>query len=159
MDITMMQFHYIDRFLRWCGNFDIAWKKRKETIMDTDRVYIPKEKLTEYIHDAIPELEAEDIREPRAWRGVAQGLPLPTWNERDLVVWNDQFIAPTHGARIESGEGPFVVRVVDDYIIAFTKDADGNLITKVPKTDRITVETPKGRLIIAHPGYFKLFKE
>ena len=126
---------------------------------DTDCANIPKEKLLAYIYDTIPGLKGVDIPEPKAWKCPDQVLPTPIFYQGDLVVWNDEYVPPTHGARMSmKDDGPFTVSVVDDFIVAFVRDENGSLVATGPRTDRITVETPRGRAIIAHPGYFKIFK-
>ena len=149
-----------DWVFNWCSMFSSAKQKSRNPKNDTDRSDIPKEELLEYIHDNIPILKGVDIPGIRAWKCPEQALPLPMFRKGDLVVWNDEYISPTHGARARfKDDEPFTVRIVDDFIIALVRDENGRLVTQAPKVDRITLVTSSGWIINAHPGYFKLFKE
>ena len=159
MDTTLTDIHRIYRPIAWRSIFDNIRKKSKGKIMDTDRIYIPEGKLMEYIYDAIPKLKNKKIPKPLTWGCPEQDLPLPLFKNGAKIVWNDTFISPEHGARKHCGEGPFTVYIVDDYLVAFTKYEGAKVVFDFPKSDRITIESPNGSIIIAHPGYFKLFTE
>lgn len=159
MNTSAMHFSYIGRFLEWCSTFEVAHKKTKEKNMDKDRIDIPEKELLEYIHDAIPQLKGKDIPKPNTWHCDTPTLPLPLFKHGAMIVWNDEFIAPEHGARKHCGEGPFTVYIMDDFLVAFTKGDKGVTDIRVPKINRITIESPDGNIIIAHPGFFKLHKE
>lgn len=159
MNATLLATDRIYRPIAWRSIFDSIRKRSKKKIMDTDRIYIPEDKLMEYIYDAIPKLKNKKIPEPLTWACAEQDLPLPLFKNEAKIVWNDAFISPEHGARKHCGEGPFTVYIVDDYLVAFTKCESGKVVFDFPKINRITIEAPNGSVIIAHPGYFKLFTE
>ena len=160
MNTLMVRPTCFDRVFNLSSMFKLIKQRGRKQKTDTDQAHIPKEKLLEYVYDTIPELKGKKISEPQGWKCPDQVLPLPMFSEGDLVVWNDIYIPPTHGLRVSlKDEGPFTVRIVDDFIVALVGDGSGKLTTKAPKLNRITVETPTGRALIAHPGYFKLFRE
>jgi hypothetical protein len=142
-----------------CSMFNVIREDGGVPKTDTDRTDIPKEELVEYIYDTIPAFKGLSISEPKGWKCLEQVLPFPMFNQGDLVVWNDAYISPTHGTRAcFKGDEPLTVRIVDDFIVAVVRDEKGRLVTKAPRINRITLETPSGWVIIAHPGYFKLFQ-
>ncbi|OGZ16264.1 MAG: hypothetical protein A2494_03835 [Candidatus Lloydbacteria bacterium RIFOXYC12_FULL_46_25] len=158
MNTTTMTPSFTEQNFHWRSIFDFMQRESKEKIMDTDRVYIPEDELMEYICDAIPQLKNKEIPTPLAWECKEQDLPLPLFKHGAKIVWNDAFISKEHGARKHCGEGPFEVYILDDYLVAFTKHEDGKVTFDVPRLDRITIESPSGSVIIAHPGYFKLLE-
>lgn len=136
-----------------------APQKGGTDMIDIDRADVPEEKLLAYIQDIIPAMPAADVLDLQAWKCPEQALPLPMFEQGALVVWNDKYIAPTHGARTSfKDDEPFTVSIVDDFLIAFTCEEGKRDITEHPQANRIALETPSGRIIIAHPGYFKLFR-
>lgn len=126
--------------------------------MDTDRLDATEEELLEFISAVLPRSSKENIAEQKAWKGTVEKLPAMNFKERDVVVWNDDFISPHHGARMSCGEGPFTVLVTDDCIISVRRNANGDLETRIPTDNRIALVTPQNTAIVTHPGYFKLFE-
>lgn len=124
---------------------------RKRPRADPDRSPIPEQALREHVRDAIPELALRDMPTPRAWTCETETLPVPLFEKRDVVVWNDAIIPRTHGARKNCGEGPFTVHTVDDFIVAFRTGTPG----AIHPIDRLVLECPDGTVIVAHPGYFR----
>lgn len=149
-------------FFAWLCNWHIFLylrkKKDEKTKMDTDRMDIPEEDLMEFIGAVLPQLRKEKVAEQIAWKGTKEKLPHTNFEEKDVVVWDDNFISPHHGARMSCGEGPFTIFVVNDYIIAVTRNANGGLETRIPTSNRIALMTPNKTVIVTHPGYFKLFE-
>lgn len=159
MNTTTVHRSYVDWFFNWHKIFDLREKKDEETRMDTDRMDIPEEELMEFICAVLPQLRKEKVAEQMAWRGTEEKLPATRFEKGELVVWDDNFISPNHGARRNCGEGPFTVFVANDYIAGFTLYNDGHYETNIPMWNRIAVMTPHKTAIVTHPGYFKLHEE
>lgn len=113
--------------------------------------------LLESIRNIVPELNNVDIPNPRAWQCPSRPLPNVIFKKGDTVAWNDEAINWDNPARINVGDGPFIVCMMNNDIVDITisEHDRSNSVTHVYRHGHIALESIEtGYALFTDPGYF-----